>query len=72
MPTPIAKPERENMLSVIPLKYIITIANTTLTGMETATITVGLMSRRNSSRMMIASAAPIRRFWSTLPMMMWI
>ncbi len=69
IPTPIASPESEIMLSEIPLKYIITIAKITLTGIEHATITVGFMSRRNRNSMIIAKAAPISRFWSTLPMM---
>ena len=54
------------MLSMMPLKYISTMAKITLTGIETATIMVGLISRRKIRRMMIASTAPISRFCSTL------
>ena len=65
IPTPIASPDSEIILSEIPLKYIITIAKTTLTGIENATIIVGFISRRNMRRMIIARAAPTRRFCRT-------
>ena len=66
IPTPIARPESEIIFSVTPLKYIRTIANTTLIGIEHATIIVGLISRKNKNKIIIARTAPIRRFWSTL------
>ena len=69
MPTPIARPESEIMLSEMPLKYIITIAKITLTGIEHATITVGFMSRKNRNSIIIAKTAPMSRFCRTLPMM---
>ena len=64
IPTPMASPDSENMLRVMPLKYISTIANTTLTGIDTATMTVGLMSRKNSSRMIIADHEESHAFGS--------
>lgn len=67
IPTPTASPAMEMTLSVTPEKYISTMANVTLIGMDSATISVGLRSRRNSSRISTASAAPTARFSSTEP-----
>ena len=58
IPTPSAKPERDIMFSVIPLKYMQTTAVTRLTGMERAITSVGLMSFKNRINISIASTAP--------------
>ena len=65
MPTPTASPAMEMTLSVTPEKYISTMAKVTLMGMESATISVGRRSRRNSSRIKTASTAPTARFCNT-------
>ncbi len=58
IPTPRAKPEREMMFSVIPLKYMHTTAVTRLIGMEKAITRVGRKSFRNTINMKIARTAP--------------
>ena len=65
IPTPMAMPDRDMTLRVMPVKYIHTKATTTLAGMDSATIRVGRQSIRNSSRMSTASAPPQSRFFST-------
>ena len=62
IPTPTASPESEIIFIVTPLKYIRTIANTTESGIEKATIKVGLKSLRNSRSTIIANTAPTIRF----------
>ena len=65
IPTPSARPDRDMIFSVTPLKYMATMAATTLRGIEHATIMVGRISHRNRSRIIMASAPPTRRFWIT-------
>ena len=60
MPMPSARPDREMMFKVMPLKYMQTIAVTKLMGMENATTNVGRRSFRNSSNMAMASTPPKR------------
>ena len=50
----------------MPVKYISTMANSTLSGMLMATTSVGRMSLRKSASTMIASTAPSIRLDSTL------
>ena len=61
MPTATARPDREIMLMVTPLKYISTMAKITLTGMETRVITVGRQSRRNRNSTTTENSAPHSR-----------
>ena len=72
MPTPIASPDSEIMLSVTPEKYMSTTAKITLIGMLTAVMIVGLISLRKKSSISIASTAPMSRFWRTELMTRWI
>ena len=65
IPTPKARPDREMMFKVMSVKYISTMANSTLMGMEKAIITVGLTSRRNRASTRIARIPPRIRFCST-------
>ena len=65
MPTPRARPEREMILRVTPVKCISTTAKSRLMGILSATMIVGRKSRRNSMRTMTASSAPNSRFSST-------
>ena len=58
MPTPNPKPDRLRMFRVMPLKYIMTMANSTLSGMLMATTSVGRISFKNRASTMMASAAP--------------
>ncbi len=58
IPIPSARPDREIIFNVTPLKYIHTIAVTKLMGMENATTTVGLRSFKNTRRIKMASAPP--------------
>ena len=67
IPTPSARPDSEITFIVTPLKYISTMAVRILIGMEQAMTKVGRISRRNTSRIRIASAAPNTRFCSTEP-----
>ena len=55
----------EITLSVTPEKYMSATAKVRLMGMEQAMMKVGRTSRRNSSRISTASAAPMSRFCST-------
>jgi serine protease Do len=57
MPMPIARPDIEMTFIVTPEKYISTSANSTDTGIEMPTISVGRRSRRKRKRIRIASAA---------------
>ena len=66
IPTPSARPDRLRMFSVMPVKYISTMANSTLSGMLMATTSVGRRSLRKSASTMIASTAPSIRLDSTL------
>ena len=61
MPTATARPLREIMLMVTPEKYISTMANITLMGMEQRVIKVGRRSRRNRNRIRTANTAPSKR-----------
>ena len=65
IPTPNARPDSEIIFSVTPLKYISTMANISEIGMLRAMITVGLRSRRNKIRTIIARMAPYRKFSRT-------
>ena len=65
IPTPRARPDREIIFSVIPLKYISTTAPKTLIGMEHATIAVGLISFKNTNKIKIARMAPEIRLSNT-------
>ena len=58
MPIPSARPDREIIFSVTPLKYMHTIAVTRLMGMEKATTMVGRRFFKNSINMIMASAPP--------------
>ena len=58
IPIPSARPEREIIFRVTPLKYMQTTAVTRLTGMENATTMVGLTSFRKISRIRMASTPP--------------
>ena len=66
MPTPSAKPDSEIMFSVMLLKYMSTTANSTLSGMLNAMITVGRMSRKKTISTSTASRPPYIRLDSTL------
>ena len=66
IPTPSARPDRERMLKVMPVKYISTMANSTLNGILMATTMVGRRSFRKSASTMMASTAPSTRLESTL------
>ena len=57
-------------MRLIPVKYIIISANSTLNGILNATTIVGLTDLRNSASTKIASMAPSRILLSTLLMMM--
>ena len=59
MPTPNPKPDRLRMFRVMPLKYIMTMANSTLSGMLMATTSVGRISFKNRASTMMANAAPM-------------
>ena len=65
IPTPTARPESEIRFSVIPEKYINTIAKITLIGIEHAIITVGRMSLRKKSSIIIAKSPPQTRLLIT-------
>ena len=56
MPTPSARPDSDRILKVMPVKYISTMANSTLNGILMATTMVGRRSFRNSASTMMASA----------------
>ena len=58
MPTPSAKPDSEMIFNDIPVKYIKTIAKTTLSGIEHAITSVGLISFKNRIRISTARIAP--------------
>ena len=60
IPMPRARPDREMIFRVTPLKYMHTMAVTRLTGMENATTMVGRRSFKNTSRMKMASSPPIK------------
>ncbi len=60
IPMPSARPDKEIIFSVTPLKYMHTMAVTRLMGMEKATTMVGRRSFRNSIRIRMASRPPIR------------
>ena len=66
MPTPNPKPDRLRMFRVMPLKYIMTMANSTLSGMLMATTSVGRISFKNRASTMMASTAPSIRLDMTL------
>ena len=66
MPTPNPKPDRLRMFRVMPLKYIMTMANNTLSGMLMATTSVGRISFKNRASTMMASTAPSIRLDMTL------
>ena len=66
MPMPSARPDSEMMLRVMLLKYISTMANSTLRGILMATTAVGRTSLRNSASTMMASTAPHTRLDTTL------
>ena len=61
IPTDTAKPLREIMLMVTPVKYISTTAKMTLTGMESSVMTVGRQSRRNRNSTTTENSAPHSR-----------
>ena len=63
IPTATARPDREIILMVTPVKYISTMAKITLMGMEQRVIKVGRRSRRNRNRIRIANTAPSRRLF---------
>ena len=58
IPTPRAKPPKDMMFMVTPVKYIMAIANIRLIGMDTAITMVGFMSFKNNIRTKIASNPP--------------
>ena len=58
MPTPSARPDNEMIFNDIPVKYIKTIAKTTLSGIEHAITRVGLISFKNRIRISTARIAP--------------
>ena len=58
IPTPSARPDREMIFKVIPVKYISTIQVRILIGIENAMISVGRQSLRKISRIRMASTAP--------------
>ena len=60
MPMPNPKPDRLRMFRVMPLKYIMTMANSTLSGMLMATTSVGRISFNRASTMMASTAPSIR------------
>ena len=66
MPTPSPRPDSDRILKVMPVKYISTMANSTLNGILMATTMVGRRSFKNSASTMMASAAPSIRLDSTL------
>ena len=66
MPTPSARPDSDRILKVMPVKYISTMANSTLNGILMATTMVGRRSFKNSASTMMASTAPSIRLDSTL------
>ena len=68
MPMPSAKPDRLRILKVMPVKYIITMANSTLSGIEMATTSVGRRSFRNSASTRMASMAPSPRLLTIMRM----
>ena len=72
IPMPIASPAIEIMFIVTPEKYISTSANSTETGIEMPTASVGLRSRRNRNRIRIASAPPINKLSTTEDIAMWM
>ena len=61
IPTATARPLREIMLMVTPVKYISTTAKITLTGMDTSVMTVGRQSRRNRNSTTTENSAPHSR-----------
>ena len=58
MPTDTARPLREIMLMVTPVKYMSTTAKITLTGIDTSVMTVGRQSRRNKNSTTTENSAP--------------
>ena len=60
------------MFSVMPEKYISTMAKSTLRGMLTATTAVGRTSFRKTASTRIASSAPQIRLLITLSTMSWM
>ena len=60
-----ARPAMDKRFIVTPEKYISVSANSTEIGIEQATMNVGRISRKNSSKIRIASAAPSSRFSTT-------
>ena len=65
IPTLRPSPEREMTFRVMSLKYISSRANITLSGIERATMRVGLILLRKSARTIIASRAPQSRLLRT-------
>ena len=58
IPTPTAKPDKEIIFSVMFVKNISTMENSTLSGMLKATTTVGRISCKNRNNTTIANNAP--------------
>ena len=61
MPTDTARPLREIMLMVTPVKYISTTAKITLVGMESRVMRVGRQSRRKRNSTTTENRAPHSR-----------
>ena len=61
IPTDTARPLREIMLMVTPVKYISTMAKITLMGMEIRVMRVGRQSRRNRNSTTTENSAPHSR-----------
>ena len=70
MPTPTASPASEITFTVTPVKYISTMANVTLIGIDSAVISVGLQSLRKNMSMSTARSAPSRMLFRTERMTM--
>ena len=66
IPIPRHNPARDMTFKVIPVKYIITMANNTLNGMLNATISVGFTAFKNNARTRTASSAPMSILCSTV------
>ena len=72
IPIPRQSPAKDITLILIPVKYMIIIANNTLNGILNATMIVGRISFKKRARTMIASTAPNKILFNTLFIMILI
>ena len=72
IPMPRARPDKLRIFSVMPEKYMRTMAKSTLRGMLMATTSVGRTSFKKMASTRMARTAPQMRFDMTLSTMIWM